>query len=353
MRKKTIKIGLITLAVVGAIWLSLEPLILHYLNSELSEIDGYKGRVKDVDVYLFAGAIKIDSLEIQTLKDGFTKPFISLPESRASIHWRSLLRGRIVGELDLIHPIFNFEIEPSKENNVNTEVNWVEVIEDIGVLNLNKGTIQNGELNYLDRSTDKPVEMYIRSLDLEAYNLATVQDKSKVLPSSIYLSGVSLGEGKLYAEAKANLLKQVPDFDLAFKFTHTNLTAFNAAFNEYARIDMENGSLNFFTEIALKDSVLTGYMKPILSDIEVVDWGEKEDNPVRAVWEGFVGLVVSPFKNRKEDQLATKVPVEGRVDSLDGNTWIAIAELLKNAYVKPLNRNIENTVGIEDVLDEE
>ena len=58
------------------------------------------------------------------------------------------------------------------------------------------------------------------------------------------------------------------------------------------------------------------------------------------------------LKNPKKDQVATKVPIEGEFSNTSIDTWEAIFELLKNAFIQALLPQIDQQVNIETVDEE-
>ncbi|MBS7229416.1 hypothetical protein KHA90_00120 [Flavobacterium psychroterrae] len=58
-----------------AINFALEPVALHYANKALADLKGYKGSIKDVDIHLYRGAYRIDTLVIDKIDNGKTQPF--------------------------------------------------------------------------------------------------------------------------------------------------------------------------------------------------------------------------------------------------------------------------------------
>ena len=97
-RKKTLIIVASILALLVIINFALEPVTLHYANKTLAELKGYRGSIKDVDIHLYRGAYRIDSLEIVKTGAGKEQPFFSAKEIDVSIEWKSLFKGAIVGE---------------------------------------------------------------------------------------------------------------------------------------------------------------------------------------------------------------------------------------------------------------
>lgn len=62
--KKTAIIIFSILALLVIINFALGPVALHYGNKALSELKGYRGSIKDVDIHLYRGAYRIDTLEL-------------------------------------------------------------------------------------------------------------------------------------------------------------------------------------------------------------------------------------------------------------------------------------------------
>ena len=51
--------------------------------------------------------------------------------------------------------------------------------------------------------------------------------------------------------------------------------------NHYAKIDFEKGNLGFYTEIAVADGFLKGYVKTLLEDSKLIG---KEDQFLETIW---------------------------------------------------------------------
>src|SRR5690606_27902693 len=93
-------IALILLLVI--VRLALPFVVKKYLNNMLEKIDGYTGHVEDVDLALYRGAYRIDSLAIySTTQDLGGRPFFATDAIDLSISWRDIFKGAIVGEVIL------------------------------------------------------------------------------------------------------------------------------------------------------------------------------------------------------------------------------------------------------------
>lgn len=345
--KKRYKILLAIIVVLIAFRIYLPTLVKNYVNKTLSELDGYTGSITDVDLHLYRGAYKIDSLYIYSTEQDLEKPFFAANAIDLSVHWKDLFKGSIVGEVNFFEPQVNFQTTQSADSVVAGEdVDWTESIKDLIPIRINLFTIENGSISYLDPYADPPVDVYLHDLDFRLENIRNVEDQDDPLPSPFRMSATSLGEGRLTMDGRANLLKQMPDFDLNLEFENADLTAFNDFFKAYAWFDFEQGNFSLYTEMALVDGSIDGYFKPVMTDLKVIDWRDEEEGFLNKVYQTIVGGVTEVFENQPKDQTATEVPIEGTVESTEVGVVPAIVEVLKNAFIQPLRKSLEERVMV-------
>jgi hypothetical protein len=67
------------------------------------------------------------------------------------------------------------------------------------------------------------------------------------------------------------------------------------------------------------------------------------------MWEAIAGGVGQVFRNQPEDQVATKIPFEGRLDNPRANIWITISNTLQNAFIRAIQPSIDNEINIASV----
>lgn len=357
--KKRYKILIAIVALLVVVRIALPFVVKKYLNNLLDNIEGYTGHVDDVDLALYRGAYRIDGLFIySTTQDLGGRPFFATDAIDLSISWRDIFKGAIVGEVILEQPELNFVAVQSETDSMATgeEVDWTEQIKDLLPISINLFQIVNGQINYIDDFSEPKVNVYLRSMNFTLENIRNTDDDTDPLPSPYALTAVSLGEGNMSARGKANLLREIPNFDLDFKFEKADLTAFNDLFKAYAWFDFERGDFNLYSEMALVDSNLTGYFKPLLNDVKVLDWKNEEEGFLNKVYQGIVGGATQILKNQREDQTATRVEISGTLSNSEVGVFPAIIELLKNAFISPLKKDLEGRIqvrGKEIIVDEE
>ncbi|HEY9009237.1 DUF748 domain-containing protein [Ohtaekwangia sp.] len=349
---KKIWIPLVIVVVLVAARLAMPYFVTRYVNKVLAELPGYTGSIRDIDIHLYRGAYQVQELRIFKV-DGQKKiPFIYIPVLDLSIEWRALFEGSVVGEVGFERPELNF-IGGGKSNQSGKDVDWTKPIKDLMPVDINRLTITNGKIAFYDFTTKPHVDLKMTDVNASAENLTNATDDAQLLPSTAHLTATSLGGGHLAIKMKINVLKQIPDLDMDLKFEDVDLKALNDFFKAYAKIDVERGSFDLYTELAMLDGKIEGYVKPIIEDLKIVDWKKDKKKPVQLVWETIVGFVAEIFTNQKKDRFASRVPISGNIKDVKTSTWPALWSIFSNAFIKAFEKNTEGTIKIEMVEDKD
>jgi hypothetical protein len=326
--------------------LSLPYFVTRYVNKVLAEIPGYAGSIYDVDIRLFRGAYVIDSLKLFKVNGNERIPFVDIPVSDISVEWGALFDGSVVGEAVFHDPVLNFiggHETDTTENQTGEDVDWTEPIKKLIPFQVNRLEVQNGTVTFYDLTTKPKVDLSLKELQMLATNLNNARRQSERLPATVNVTGTSIGGGHLKLDMKLNPLKKIPDADINLSFENVDMTALNDFFKAYARVDVTSGTFNLYSEIAIDSGMVTGYVKPIAQKIKLLDIKE-DNNPVNLLWEGIVSVVKDVFKNQKENQLATRVPIVGDLNDPDVAVWPTVWNVFRNAFVNAFELSTDNTV---------
>jgi hypothetical protein len=347
--------GIFLLLIVGR--LMLPYFVTRYVNKVLADIDGYEGSIRDVDIHLIRGAYSIHDLKLFKVNGRESVPFIDIPVTDLSVEWSALFKGSLVGEVIFEKPQLNFiggdgdeTKKPGNDTQTGENVDWTKPIKELMPLQINRLEINNGSVFFYDFTTKPKVDVHLDSLQLIATNLNNAEKQKVRLPSNVIASARSIGGGKLNINMNINVLKEIPDLDLNLKFEGIHMPALNDFFVAYSKVDIEKGTFNLYTELVVKDQKISGYVKPVAQNIKVVDWEKDKKNPFNLAWQAIVGAVAEFFENQKEDQFATKAPIEGDLKDIKSGAWPAIWNVFRNAFVQAFERNTDNTVKFSDQL---
>jgi hypothetical protein len=200
--------------------------------------------------------------------------------------------------------------------------------------------------------TQPKSDLSLQRFNAEIRNIRNVEDQAKKLPSPVVASGDVPGYGgRMDFSANMNLLKEMPDFDYNLRFTDLQLVKLNPLAREYANIDFERGTMSVFSEMAMLNGKLNGYLKPLTKEMKIFKVNEHEG---RTVGKFFTELLAQAgtavLKNQKKDQVATRIPLSGTVEDIDTGFWPTLLGVLRNAYIEAFRGEFDNTITLQDAV---
>lgn len=350
-KKKRYIVPIIILILLIAFRLYLPTLVKNYVNKVLADIPGYYGQVEDIDIALIRGAYVINGMYLNKGTAESQVPFLNFPKSDISIEWKSLFKGKIVSEIIMTSPEVIYVFEDQKDTEGDADVDdWTKALTDLVPIDINHFEVHDGKVAFVQLSADPNIDLQIDKLELTADNLRNVVEKERILPSPIRASGVSIGNGKVSLEGNMNLVKEIPDMDLSFSLQDAEATALNDFTRHYAGLDFDKGTFGIFSEVAIADGHLVGYIKPLLTDTKLI--GE-DDGFLGVLWEGFVGFFKFILKNQGTDTLATKVPIEGDLNNVEAGIWPTVFNIFENAWIKAFTGEVDNDIEFKDAFQDE
>ena len=346
-RKGIILLSVIAILIIFRLFLPL--IVKNYVNKTLNRIPGYHGWVDDIDISLYRGAYVINGLHL--FKNGNKKPMLDFPKTDISIEWRALFHGKIVSEVEMVHPVFNYYITANKLSSKESPGadDWTKALHKLVPIKINRYTVVDGKFLYADIVESPDINLAIEKINLTATNLGNVVDKSKTLPSDVKVNAVSFGNGNLNITANMNLLKKMPDMDVNVALKNSNVRALNSFSLATAGFDFEKGRFELYSEFAINNGYLKGYFKPMFSDIKIIDsLGKPNSSVLKRIWEGVITFLGFVLKNKPHDSFATKVPVEGDLNDPDVKLWKLITNIFRNGFITPFKNQVDNDIQFND-----
>jgi hypothetical protein len=336
--------------------IALPYIVLHYLNKKLAALSEYYGHIEDVDIHLYRGAYVIKNINIvkfdrKTNKKD-TTPFFTCPTIDLSVQWNAIFKGKIVGEIYLEDPKLNFVKGTHKGENVKKDTaDLRQFIDDLTPITINHFEINHGQIHYIDPGAKSGLDVAMKEVHVVAVNLSNVNKTNERLPATVDATGEAYG-GNFNLSMKLDALAKVPTFDMNAGFKNINMVMLNNLWRAYGNFDVSKGNFGLYTEFAAKNGEFGGYVKPLITNLDVVQWNKKEGNLKQILWETIVGVTAAVLKNQRTGVLGTKVDINGRFDDPDINTWKAVSFLLRNAFVHALKPTIDNSININKLNDD-
>jgi hypothetical protein len=350
-RRRLLKIILSIVLVLFILRVALSFIILHYANKALATMPGYYGHVQDIDLALIRGAYQLDNLFINKV-DSATQmqtTFFKVETIDLSIEWRALIHGSLVGEMTFERPMLRFTRNKTELGQVKKDTSdFRDLLNKFMPLHLNRFEINSGEIAYHDSSSKPVVSLEMTNVHVLAQNLRSVYAADALLPATVNANAY-LYRGNLDFEMKLNPLADNPTFDMNAELTNTNLPELNEFFKAYGKFDVNKGTFGLYTEMAAKNNKFIGYVKPVITDLDVFGPEDKNDGFLHKLWERIVGTMGVILTNEKKNQIATRIPIEGSFAKPDAGITEAVAEVIINAFIHALIPAIDNNVSIKSI----
>ncbi|CCH55969.1 hypothetical protein BN8_05269 [Fibrisoma limi BUZ 3] len=328
--------------------------VLRYVNKVLADMGSYTGHIEDVDIALLRGAYQIDDLRIQKINNKIKEPFLYIPKSDLSVEWKSLFKGKLVGEVECYEPELNFAFSDDEAaSQTGAEVDWTQLVKDLLPIQINRFAVINGRVDLTSLISQPRADVSLQQLNGEIRNIRNVEEKPGSLPSPVWATGNMPGYGgTMRFNANMYLLKPMPDFNYNLEFRDVQLVKINNLAREYANLDFERGTVSVYNEMAMNDGKLAGYIKPLTKDMKIFKLNENENRSVGRFFTELVAQVgTAVLKNQKKDQVATRIPLSGTVDNIETAVWPTIFGVLRNAYVEAFRGEFDNTITFKDALE--
>ncbi len=146
-------------------------------------------------------------------------------------------------------------------------------------------------------------------------------------PAHVTLTGKFMGSGDTTPNAGTFLAEQEgPAFDMNLTIKNTDMTAMNNLLLAFGRFDVKHGEFTVYSQLDVKDGNISGYVKPMFSDLTVYDWSKDKHKPIlHQAYEATIGAAGHLFKNSSTKQVATEMNLSGKLKSpeyeVPGRPW--------------------------------
>ena len=180
-------------------------------------------------------------------------PVANIGRLYASVHWRALLAGRVVGDVLIDRPVVVLDLPQAKEEIDDAtpvkDKGWQEALQAIYPLKINQLRISRGDVTYRDNGPFKPLR--VQDLELEASNIRNVHSEVGVYPSPMRLTARVFEGGSVSATGWADLLAEPhAAFMTDIKLDGIELDYFKPITNRY-NLAVDKGTLSAYGEVEI------------------------------------------------------------------------------------------------------
>ncbi|MDE1168893.1 MAG: DUF748 domain-containing protein [Pseudomonas sp.] len=331
-----------------AVHIALPYLVRDYLNGKLADMGDYSGHIADVDLALWRGAYKINGLEINKVDGKVPVPLLKAPVIDIAVSWHALWYDHaVVGEMELLRPELNFVDggvnKQASQTGAGTD--WRAQLNKILPFTLNEARVVDGKISFRNFSSKPPVNLSANQVNASLYNLTNVENKAGKRDARFEGHAQLFGQAPLDVTATFDPFSNFEDFQFRLRSTGIELRKLNDFSSAYGKFDFNAGSGDIVIEADANNAKLTGYIKPLLHDVEVFNWQQDVENKdksiLRSIWEAVVGGTETVLKNQHKNQFATRVELNGNVHQQNISGLQAFWQILRNGFVQAFNARYE------------
>ncbi len=207
---------------------------------------------------------------------------------------------------------------------------------------LNRIRIAGAEFGMINKASSPAYHLFVKDARLEIDNFSN-QGEDGV--ASARASGLFMGSGKARASARLLPKGKSANFDLELTIEETEMKTLNKLFLATGNFDVTAGNFSLYSEIAVRDGVVDGYVKPLFRDVDV--YNRKQDrkkNIFRQMYEGILGGLSWLLENRPREEVATTTRISGRLANPETSTWEVALGLIQNAFFQAILPGLERSV---------
>jgi Domain of Unknown Function (DUF748) len=211
------------------------------------------------------------------------------------------------------------------------------------LLKLKQLRLVNSELTYANEDSDHRYNLFFSKLNAQVTNLS---NQSSEGVSHVNLTGDFMGNGATTLVGTFRPRKQGPDFDLNLGVQAASLPSLNDLLKAYGRFDVESGNVSIYSQTAVREGEINGYVKTLFSDVKVYDYKKDTDKPVlHQAYELLVGGAAKLLRNGSSKNVATEVNLKGKLSNPSASTWEALKELIYNAFIDAIEPGFNREIG--------
>ena len=353
MRRRTRHILLVALAafvvLAVAVRLALDPIATWRTRKALAGLEGMEGHFASVRVSLLDLSYEISGLRIEKRgAAGKTLPFFEARSIRLGLLRREILRGHLVGRVDLEAPRLNLvRVDDEKgpgEGGENPRAHAAgQELQEIPQLGrklsqltpflLDRVQIRRGEVLWIDAREPERPSLRFHAVEATVENLASRPALSRGEPTVLAARGTLQESGRASFFASGDPLAKKLTFAGQGRVVGLQLAQLGPLIGAKSGVAPDRGTLDMSVRFAAEEGRLSGGVRPILKDA-----GTRAAKPgLGPKLKSFLAdAALHIFKDEVpgREAVATTIPIEGRVDDPDLQLVPTILGVVRNAFVR-------------------
>src|SRR5216684_2107822 len=207
-------------------------------------------------------------------------------------------------------------------------------------LRIDRLDVRQSTFGFTNQAATPSYQLQLTDTNLSVEHLG---NQGQTGPAVARLSGQLMGRGETRLTATLQRRAGSADMDVTAQIEDADLVRLKDLIRAYGGFEITAGAFSVYSELQAKGGAITGYVKPLFRGVEVGSDGAAvaEKGFRQRLYEGLVGIGAKILKNRLRGEVATVVPISGRVDRPEVARWETVGRLLQNAFLRPITPGYE------------
>ncbi len=207
--------------------------------------------------------------------------------------------------------------------------------------------IRDSRLAFENEASDPPYTLFINGANIRLENLGNHQVHG---PARLHLTGEFMGSGSAKVDGTFLASGEGPEFAMNVAILNTDIRALNPLLRAHGRFDVAQGQFTVYAQLGVKDRRITGYVKPMFSNLQVYDYDkDKNKGLLHQTKEMVIGAAAHVFKNSQTKKVATQVDLSGTLKDPNISSWQTFVEIVRNAFIKAILPGFDREVQTASV----
>jgi len=204
----------------------------------------------------------------------------------------------------------------------------------------------HSDFSYTDKTGNPNYTLFVSHTDLKLKNLSNHRQQK---PADVLLHGKFMGSGDCDISGNFLAARNGPASNLKIAVQGTDLPSLNDLFRSFGRFDVAAGKLSVYSEVAIKDGDINGYVKPMFANLEVYNYQKDKTSPItHQAKELLIGGASHLFKSHRTSQIASDIDLKGKLTSPNVDTWQALGQVMRNAFIEAILPGFDRAVASND-----
>ena len=192
--------------------------------------------------------------------------------------------------------------------------------------------LKGAQVGLVTDASKPPFRVFMQGVELTLENLDNHSDHGR---SRFHAQGAFMGSGQTVFSGGFMASAKPADFDVRLKVDDARLSDLNPLLLSLAGADVAQGRLSIYSELAVKNGRIEGYIKPLFRNLKVSEHQKDKGKPfVKRVEMHLLQFLVFVFKNHTTQEVATVIRVSGSTVDPKVDEWEVIRKLIENGFAR-------------------